>query len=145
MAMNKTAAVKNVAEYIAQFPKEVQVALNQLRQIIKAAAPKAEESISYMMPAYKYQGVLVYFGGFKNHIGFYAAPTGHEAFKKELSIYKSGKGSVQFPLDKPLPIKLITQIVKFRVKQNEEKTAEKKPLEVAVKKSDKRSNNKKLF
>jgi uncharacterized protein YdhG (YjbR/CyaY superfamily) len=145
MAMNKTAAVKNVAEYIAQFPKEVQVALNQLRQIIKAAAPKAEESISYMMPAYKYQGVLVYFGGFKNHIGFYAAPIGHEAFKKELSIYKSGKGSVQFPLDKPLPIKLITQIVKFRVKQNEEKTAEKKPLEVAVKKSDKRSNNKKLF
>jgi uncharacterized protein YdhG (YjbR/CyaY superfamily) len=145
MAMNKTAAAKNVAEYIAQFPKEVQVALNQLRQTIKAAAPKAEESISYMMPAYKYQGVLVYFGGFKNHIGFYAAPTGHEAFKKELSIYKSGKGSVQFQLDKPLPIKLITQIVKFRVKQNEEKTAEKKPLEVAVKKSDKRSNNKKLF
>ncbi len=123
--MNKSAA-KNVDEYIAQFPPNVQATLNQLRQTIKAAAPKAEEQISYMMPAYRYKGVLVYFGGFKNHIGFYAAPTGHEAFKKELSIYKSGKGSVQFPLDKPLPFKLITQIVKFRVKQNEEKAAEKK-------------------
>ncbi len=123
--MNKSAA-KNVDEYIAQFPPNVQATLNQLRQTIKAAAPKSEEEISYMMPAYRYKGVLVYCGGFKNHIGFFASPTGHEAFKKELSIYKSGKGSVQFPLDKPLPFKLITQIVKFRVKQNEEKAAEKK-------------------
>ena len=90
-----------------------------------------------MMPAYKYHGVLVYFGGYKNHIGFYASPTGHEAFKKELSIYKSGKGSVQFPLDKPLPLKLITQIVKFRVIQNEEKEAAKKQGKGTLTKSKK--------
>ena len=141
--MNESAA-KNVDEYIAQFPPNVQATLNQLRQTIKAAAPMAEEQISYMMPAYRYKGVLVYFGGFKNHIGFYAAPTGHEAFKKELSIYKSGKGSVQFPLDKPLPFKLITQIVKFRVKQNEEKAAEKKTVELTAKKSIKKNNEKNL-
>jgi uncharacterized protein YdhG (YjbR/CyaY superfamily) len=121
MAMNKSAAANNVNEYIAQFPKDVQATLNQLRQTIKAAAPKAEEVISYMMPAYKYNGMLVYFAGYKNHIGFYAAPTGHKTFKKELAIYKSGKGSVQFPLDKPLPLSLISKIVKYRVAENLEK------------------------
>ena len=110
----------SVEEYIAAFPIEVQQLLNQLRQTIKA--------ISYGMPGYKYNGVLVYFAGYKNHIGFYGTPTAHESFKKELAVYKSGKGSVQFPLDKPLPLKLITQIVKFRVKQNKERAAAKKEL-----------------
>lgn len=100
--------------------------LEQIREIIIKAAPKAEELISYKMPAYKYHGVLVYFAGYKNHIGFYAAPTGHEAFKRELSIYKTGKGSVQFPLDQPMPLNLISKIVKFRVKENLKKEREKK-------------------
>lgn len=135
MAITKTATPKNAEEYIKQFPKDVQAALQQLRNTIKDAAPKAEEVISYKMPGYKYQGMLVYFAGYKNHIGFYAAPTGHEKFKKELSVYKSGKGSVQFPLDKPLPLKLISRIVKFRVAQNEEKAASKKTAKVATKKT----------
>ena len=89
-----------------------------MRTAIKKAAPKAEEGIGYKMPAYKLNGVLVYFAGYAKHIGFYATPTGHEQFKKELSVYKEGKGSVQFPLNEPLPISLITKIVKFRVKEN---------------------------
>jgi uncharacterized protein YdhG (YjbR/CyaY superfamily) len=118
----KTKIVKTVDEYIAGFEPAIQHRLTQMRETIKKAEPAAEELISYMMPAYKYLGKpLVYFAGYKNHIGFYATPTGHEAFKKELSIYKQGKGSVQFPLDKPLPLRLVTRIVKFRVKKNEEK------------------------
>ena len=117
---------KTVNEYIGAFPKEVQPLLNQVRQTIKKAAPNAEELISYAMPAYKLNGVLVYFAGYKNHIGFYATPTGHEAFKKELSKYKEGKGSVQFPIDQQLPLSLITRIVKFRVKENEVKGTKKK-------------------
>jgi uncharacterized protein YdhG (YjbR/CyaY superfamily) len=112
--------------YIAVFPKETQALLQQLRKTIKAAATEAEEVISYGMPGYRYHGMLVYFAGYKNHIGFYGTPTAHESFKKALSIYKSGKGSVQFPLDKPLPLALVTKIVKFRVKANEEKMAAKK-------------------
>ena len=135
MAMSKTVAPANVDEYIKQFPAAVQTALQQLRKTIKAAAPKAEEVISYKMPGYKQQGMLVYFAGYKNHIGFYAAPTGHEKFKKELSVYKSGKGSVQFSLDKPLPLKLISRIVKFRVAQNEEKAGSKRPAKTATKKT----------
>lgn len=112
---------KNVDEYIASFPKDIQVLLEQMRSTIKKAAPQAEESISYAMPAFAiHKRHLVYFAAFKNHIGFYAMPTGHAEFKKELAIYKSGKGSVQFPLDEPLPLKLITKIVKFRVKENSE-------------------------
>ena len=107
-----------VDEYIKTFPKEVQQLLIVLRNTINTAAPGAEEVISYGMPAYRQNGILVYFAGYKNHIGFYATPTGHEEFKKELSKYKIGKGSVQFPLDKPLPLGLITRIVKFRVKGN---------------------------
>jgi len=123
--MKATPAV-DVDAYIAAFPQPVQQLLQQLRTTIKAAAPKATEVISYGMPGYQFHGMLVYFAGYKNHIGFYAAPTGHEAFKKELSVYKTGKGSVQFPLDKPLPLKLVTKIVKYRVKQNGEKVALKK-------------------
>ncbi|WP_153797250.1 iron chaperone [Foetidibacter luteolus] len=110
--------VANVDEYIAGFSPGIQLLLQQLRQTIKAAAPGAEETISYQMPAYKLRGMLVYFACYENHIGFYPTPSGIEAFKKELSRYKSAKGSVQFPLNEPLPLALVTKIVKFRVKEN---------------------------
>jgi uncharacterized protein YdhG (YjbR/CyaY superfamily) len=112
----------SVEQYIESFPKDLQLLLNQVRAIIKKNAPKAIESIAYGMPAYKSQGKpLVYFAAFKNHIGFYATPTGHEAFQEALSKYKQGKGSVQFPLDQPIPIDLIAEIVAFRVTENEQK------------------------
>lgn len=109
---------KTVDDYIKIFPKEVQKHLKAIRQTIKSAAPSAEELISYGMPAYKLNGTLVYFSAFKNHIGFYATPSGHKSFSKELSKYKQGKGSVQFPLNEEMPLKLITKMVKFRVKEN---------------------------
>lgn len=118
----KMAKAINVEEYIETFPKEVQNVLEQVRQTIKKAAPAAAESISYAMPAYKFNDKpLVYFAGYENHIGLYATPSGHKAFEKELSKYKQGKGSVQFPLDEPMPLDLITRIVKFRVEGNKEK------------------------
>lgn len=118
---------KNVDEYIAAFPKKQQQLLKQIRKTIKTAAPTAEESISYGMPAYKYMSrPLVYFGGYENHIGFYATPTGNIIFKKDLAAYKTGKGSIQFPVDKPLPLALITRIVKYRLMENEEKAMAKK-------------------
>lgn len=114
-------------EYIAGFPDDIQLILNKIRAIIKQTAPEAEESIAYGMPAYKLEGkVLVYFAGFKNHIGFYATPSGHTEFAKELSKYKQGKGSVQFPLNQPIPYELIAQIVEFRVFENLEKGKTKK-------------------
>ena len=110
---------KNVDEYISEFPKDVQALLIQVRNTIIKNAPYAEESISYGMPAYKINGKpVVYFAGFKNHVGFYATPSGHKEFEKELSNYKQGKGSVQFPIDKPMPLKLISKIVKYRIKLN---------------------------
>ncbi len=112
---------KNVDEYISDFPEEVKKLLQQMRDAIIKAAPGAEEVISYQMPAYKYSGILVYFGAFKNHIGFYPTASGIEAFENELSTYKSSKGAVQFPLDKPLPLSLIARIVQYRLKQNREK------------------------
>jgi uncharacterized protein YdhG (YjbR/CyaY superfamily) len=123
MIPNKAA---DIDEYIASFPKSIQKLLKQMRSTIRKAAPKAEEEMKYGIPTYVHNGNLVFFGGYKNHIGFYAAPTGHEAFKKELSPYRSGKGSVQFPIDKPLPLGLVTRIVKFRVKENDEKAKMKK-------------------
>ena len=115
----KTTKPNNIDNYIAAFPKDVQEILEQVRATIKNAAPKAEETISYGIPTFKLNMVyLIYFAGFKKHIGIYPAPTGIKAFKKEFSPYKTGKGSVQFPLDKPMPLKLITQIVKFRIKEN---------------------------
>ncbi len=115
--MNRT--YKNFEEYVSNFPKETQEFLHQIRMTIKLAAPQSEESISYGMPAFKVKGKpLVYFAAFKNHMGFYATPTGHEKFVKELAKYKQGKGSVQFPLDEPMPLKLIEKITKFRVKEN---------------------------
>lgn len=108
-----------IDNYIKSFPENVQELLKQIRSTIKENAPEAEESFAYQMPAYKTNGKpLVYFAGFKNHIGLYATPTGHAKFEKELSKYKQGKGSVQFPLDKPMPLNLIARIVKFRVKEN---------------------------
>ena len=129
MEKNKTAPA-NTDAYTKQFPPEVQVLLQKLRAAIKAAAPKAEEVISYQMPAYNYHGMLVYFAAYKNHIGFYPTGSGIEAFKKELSVYKGSKGAVQFPLDKPLPLALIKQIVKFRVQMNLEKEQLKKTKKV---------------
>lgn len=105
--------------YIKTFPENIQKLLDQIRMTIKLAAPEAKESISYGMPAYKTNGKpLVYFAAFKHHIGFYATPTGHNEFEKELSNYKQGKGSVQFPINKPLPLDLISKITKFRVREN---------------------------
>jgi uncharacterized protein YdhG (YjbR/CyaY superfamily) len=113
---------KNVDEYIKSFPQETQELLKKIRAVIKKAAPGAEEGIGYGMPAYtSYGKPLVYFAGFRKHIGFYATPSGHSEFSAELSRYKQGKGSVQFPLDKPLPLDLIARITKFRVKENSEK------------------------
>jgi len=111
----------DVDAYISEYPESVQSLLTLMRDTIKTVAPEAEEVISYGMPAYKLQGVLVYFAGCKNHIGFYPTASGIEAFKQELSGYKSSKGSVQFPLDEPLPLGLITKIVQFRVAKNLEK------------------------
>ena len=108
----------NVDEYISRFPDNVQELLKEIRAIIKAAAPEAEEIISYQMPAYKFHGMLIYFAAFKNHIGLYPRVSGIEKFKEELSVYKGAKGSVQFPLNKPLPLDLIARIVKFRVTEN---------------------------
>ena len=113
---------KEITDYIESFPENVREQLHQLRSAILESAPEAEESISYKMPAYKISGrPLVYFAAFKNHIGIYATPTGNKEFEKLLSPYKQGKGSVQFPIDKPLPIDLIKKIVAFRVKENLER------------------------
>ena len=115
---------ENIDEYIAAFPESTRHILEQIRTVVREAAPGATETISYDMPAFKLNGNLVYFAAYKNHIGFYATPTGHEAFKKDLAPYKQGKGSVQFPLDQPMPLKLIAKIVQFRVKENQEKEKE---------------------
>ncbi len=110
--------VKDVDTYIAGFPKETKELLKQLRATILKTAPGVEETISYQMPAYKYRGMLVYFAGYQHHIGFYPGASGIKTFKKEITAYKSAKGSVQFPLDKPLPLPLIAKIVTFRVNEN---------------------------
>ena len=118
MPARMNTAIKTIDEYIAQFPKELQVLLEKMRTIIHKAAPKAEEAMAYGIPTFKMNGNLVHFGGYKNHIGFYPAPSGIEAFKKELAKYEGSKGTIRFPLDKPLPATLITQVVKFRVAKN---------------------------
>ena len=108
----------SIDEYIAAFPQEIQIILQEIRAVIKESAPKAEEKISYQMPTFFLNGNLVHFAAFKKHIGFYPTPSGINAFQKELSIYKGAKGSVQFPLDEPMPLKLISRIVKFRTAEN---------------------------
>ena len=113
-------------EYIHTFPEDVRKILNELRQTIKEAAPGAEETINYQMPTFTLNGNLVHFAVFKNHIGFYPTPTGIEAFQEELTPYKGAKGSVQFPVDEPLPLPLIRRIVEYRVKENLERKQKKK-------------------
>jgi uncharacterized protein YdhG (YjbR/CyaY superfamily) len=129
----KKTVTKNVDEYISASPSDMQVKLEKVRKTIRSAAPKAEEVISYGIPGYKYYGILIYFAGFTNHISVYPAPRQHESFKKELAAYKGGKGTVQFPNDKPIPFDLIKRIVKFRMKQNELKVISKKSNKVSKK------------
>lgn len=117
MTSDKTTP-KDIDEYIAGFPKDVQEILEKVRITIKEAAPEAEETIKYQIPTFTLKGNLVHFAAYKKHIGFYPAPSGIEKFKKELSVYRSAKGSVQFRLDKPIPYDLISQIVTYRVKEN---------------------------
>jgi len=125
--MEKTKVVpETVDQYIAAFPADVKKRMQQLRKTIKAGAPNADEVISYQMPGYKYFGMLVYFAAYKNHIGFYPGTGGVLEFYKKLSSFKSAKGSVQFPNDRPIPYEVISKVVKFRVKQNEEKFSLKK-------------------
>lgn len=109
---------KSIDEYIAAQAVSVRAALQQVRSTIALAAPSAEEKISYKMPAFFLNGILVYFAAFKNHIGFYPTASGVAAFEKDLGAYKHAKGSIQFPLDQPLPLTLIRKMVKFRVEQN---------------------------
>jgi uncharacterized protein YdhG (YjbR/CyaY superfamily) len=119
------AAAVNIDAYIAEFPESTQALLQQMRETIQKAAPEATEAISYAMPTFKLHGNLVHFAGYKNHIGFY--PGGIVAeFAKDLTKYNTSKGTIQFPLDKPLPLQLVTKITKYRVKQNLEKAAVKK-------------------
>jgi uncharacterized protein YdhG (YjbR/CyaY superfamily) len=117
MRTEQTAPV-NIDEYIAGFPPHVREILEKLRMTIGQAAPDAEEKISYQLPTFALKGNLVHYGASKKHIGFYPTSTGIEKFKNELSDYEGGKGSVQFPLDKPIPFDLISEIVEFRVKEN---------------------------
>ncbi|MGZ8524489.1 MAG: iron chaperone [Chitinophagaceae bacterium] len=109
----------SIDDYIAGFPKETQTVLNQVRDTIKNAVPEAEETISYAIPAFILNKTyLVYFAGYKHHISLYPAPKGNEAFEKEIAGYRSGKGTIQFPLDKPLPLALVTKIVRYNLKEN---------------------------
>ncbi len=117
----KRAQFNSIDEYIKTFPRDIQDILEELRQTIRDAAPEAKEAISYQIPTFKLNGNLVHFAAFKNHIGFYPTSSGIEAFKKELSTYKCSKGTVQFPLDKPVPLDLVKRIVLFRVKENQAK------------------------
>jgi uncharacterized protein YdhG (YjbR/CyaY superfamily) len=124
MRTNQTAP-KTIDEYIAGFPDDVQEILEKVRMTIRKAAPDAEETINYQIPTFTLNGNLVHFAAFKKHIGFYPTSTGIEKFKKELSVYEGAKGSVKFPLDKPIPFALIGRIVKFRVKENLDRAAAK--------------------
>jgi uncharacterized protein YdhG (YjbR/CyaY superfamily) len=118
---SKKVGFTSIDEYIATFPQDIQDILEKLRSTIRKAAPNAEETINYQMPTFTLKGNLVHFAAFKKHIGFYPTPSGIEKFKKELSAYEGAKGSVQFPLDRPIPYDLISKIVKFRVGENLER------------------------
>jgi uncharacterized protein YdhG (YjbR/CyaY superfamily) len=121
-----TKKAKDVDEYINGFPQDIREILQQVRATIQKAAPSAEQTISYGIPTFTLNGNLVHFAAFKNHIGFYPAPTAIKEFEKQFSIYKTSKGAVQFPLDKPMPLSLITKIVKYRVKINSKKAGKRK-------------------
>ena len=111
---------EDVDNYIANFPEEIRTILSELRKVIQASAPQAEETINYGIPTFKYNGNLVHYAAFKKHIGFYPTPSGINAFEKELEPYEISKGTVKFPLDKPIPFNLVEKIVKYRVKENSE-------------------------
>jgi uncharacterized protein YdhG (YjbR/CyaY superfamily) len=113
----KTIHYKDIDDYIVSFPPDIRDVLEQIRRTVRQAAPGAQETIKYNMPAFLWNGKEVYFAAFKHHIGFYPAPTGVPAFEKELSGYKTGKGSVQFPLNQPMPLKLIASITKYRMQK----------------------------
>jgi uncharacterized protein YdhG (YjbR/CyaY superfamily) len=121
----KSTVPQTIDQYIAGFPEDVQKILQKIRATIQKAAPDAKEAIKYQMPTFTLNGNLVHFAAFKKHIGFYPVPTGIEKFKNELSVYRTAKGSAQFPLDQPIPYSLITKIVKFRAKENLAKAAAK--------------------
>lgn len=124
--MNKSKRpVTTIDEYIETFPIDVQKILQSVRKTIKNSAPKAEEAISYGIPTFKLNGNLVHFAAYQNHIGFYPASSGVRTFAKELTAYKTSKGTIQFPIDQPMPLALIRKIVKFRVKENAEKAKKK--------------------
>jgi len=125
MAMTRIRFI-DIDSYIGSFPEKTQKLLQEVRETIRKAAPEAEQTINYGIPTFKFRGNLVHFAGFKNHIGFYPTASGIEAFKKELSVYEGAKGSVRFPLDKPIPFELIERIVKFRVKESLSKKTDKK-------------------
>jgi uncharacterized protein YdhG (YjbR/CyaY superfamily) len=112
---------KTTDEYIASFPQNAQTALKQTKLAIKEAAPQAKEVISYSMPAFKQKGILVWFAAFKNHIGFFPKVSAMEAFKEKLAHYETSKGTIRFPLDEPIPVELVKEIVKFRVKEDQRK------------------------
>lgn len=124
--MGKMKPAASVDEYIAMADPKAKKALKEIRKTIKSAAPKAEEVISYQIPGYKYHGMLAFFAAWKDHISFYPAPWGAEALKKEMSGYKGSKGTIKFPLDKPMPLTLIKKMVKYRIKENEMRAAFKK-------------------
>ena len=121
--MAKSTAPRTIDEYIAGFPKDVQVTLRRIRLTIRKAAPGAQETISYQIPTFKLNGMLISFAAFSKHIGLYPAPSGSERFNRELAAYRASKSTVRFPLDKPVPYALVTRIVKLRVKANREKAA----------------------
>lgn len=120
------AKINNIDEYISGFPDATQKILEKIRSTIKKAAPEAEETIKYSMPTFTLKGNLVYFAAFKNHIGLYPAPSGDDAINNELSLYKAAKGTLRFPLDKPIPYDLISSVVKLRVKESMHKTKTRK-------------------
>lgn len=119
--MSSRKKFQTIDEYITEFPEDIQEILEKMRKVIHDAAPEAEEAISYGMPTFKLHGNLVHFAAYKNHIGFYPTPSGIEAFKEEISEYKSSKGAVQFPLNEPIPYDLVKKMVIFRVKENLQK------------------------
>jgi uncharacterized protein YdhG (YjbR/CyaY superfamily) len=122
----KRTAPRNIDDYIAGFPRDIQAILEKIRMTIRKAAPAAEETISYQIPSFTLKGsYLIYFAAFRKHIGLYPAPRGNQEFKEALSLYQTGKGTMRFPLDKPIPFNLISKIVKFRVKENSARAAAK--------------------
>jgi uncharacterized protein YdhG (YjbR/CyaY superfamily) len=124
LATNQT--FQTIDEYVKTFPKNIQKILGTVRQVIKKSAPVAEEAISYQIPTFKLNGNLVHFAAFKNHIGFYPGAEAVKIFQEEIASYKSSKGAIQFPIDKPMPLTLIRKIVEYRVKVNSAKTKKKR-------------------